>query len=241
MRLRGCLLVAVLIALATTNTRAIAPLGLEHEEWPDFRVASRSYTKTNMSTSVPMAPSPLIAEDSVLSSAYYDTLSILSSENFCSEFFGGPDSSVDIFNRFVNRVRKDHLQSPIGIRMSGLTTSVFNARTKKQYRLFDKVALNTKGPFYRQRVSNAEPVVPRVGSFQPNTREARMLIFLHELGHLVKKQDGDWLLPNDGGREDLSRNNTLKVEEVCGDEIKNVAKGETAPSGEVNSTQEQLF
>jgi len=35
----------------------------------------------------------LIAEDKVIRSAYYDTLSILSNNNKCSELFGGPSVS----------------------------------------------------------------------------------------------------------------------------------------------------
>lgn len=52
------------------------------------------------------APSSLIAQDKVLASAYFDTLSILSTTNGCSAFFGGPKASVDIFNQLIGRVRK---------------------------------------------------------------------------------------------------------------------------------------
>ena len=37
--------------------------------------------------------------------------------------------------------------------------------------------------------------VPGVGAFQPNTREARTLILLHELAHLIRGKDGRWLIP----------------------------------------------
>jgi len=53
-------------------------------------------------------------------------------------------------------------------------------------------------------------------------------MFLHELGHLLQGQSGDWLLPDDGGDEVLSRDNTRKIESVCGDQIKNLSKGNTA-------------
>jgi hypothetical protein len=42
----------------------------------------------------------------VLASAYIDTLSILSTNNGCSAFFGGPRASMDIFNQLLSRVRK---------------------------------------------------------------------------------------------------------------------------------------
>jgi len=37
----------------------------------------------------PSIPSPLLSEDKILETAYYDTLSILSTPNACSNFFGG--------------------------------------------------------------------------------------------------------------------------------------------------------
>lgn len=237
--MRRRFLFLILMSFAGTTAQATAPLGFEEEAWPDFREKSGSYAKTNLSTSASMVPSPLINEDKLLGSSYYDTLSILSSANNCSDFFGGPDASVDVFKRLMGRLRKEHNRSDIGMRMSGETTTVFNARTKARYRLFDQVSINTQGAFYKNRYSNAEPSIPRVGSFEPNTDEARMLIFLHELGHLVRGPDGKWLLPNDGNDENLSRNNTAKVEEVCGDEIKSAAKGEAGLKVDTETMQER--
>lgn len=51
-------------------------------------------------------------------------------------------------------------------------------------------------------------------------------MLLHELGHAVEV-DGKWLLPDDGRDEELSRRNTQKIEEVCGDQIRNMGKGDT--------------
>jgi len=94
--------------------------------------------------------------------------------------------------------------------------------------------LNTNGPFYRKRLSQAEPTMPRIGTFEPNTREIRVLIFLHELGHVIKGEDGKWLLPDDGKSDDLSRQNSQKIEDVCGEQIKGPrngsAKHEALPS-----------
>lgn len=53
-----------------------------------------------------------------------------------------------------------------------------------------------------------------------------MLILLHELGHVMKGKDGKLLLPDDGKSEELSRNNSRKIEEVCGDQIKGLGDGE---------------
>ena len=171
-------------------------------------------------------PSPLIAEDRILGEAYYDTLAILTSNNQCSEFFGGSESSVDIFNRLIERVRKDYLAVTIGIQMSGETFNAYNVRTKGRYRMFDKVSINANGPFYKQRYSDSQPTVPRVGSYSPNTREARALMLLHELGHVVEGKSGNWLLPDDGRDQSLSRENTERIQEICGDQIRTLAKGD---------------
>jgi len=172
-------------------------------------------------------PSPLIAQDKTFRDAYYDTLSILNGSNECSEFFGGPSKSVVAFNDLVARAKKEMFSSSIGIQMSGATTNVSSMATKSKYRLFDKVTINYNGPFYRHRSSESQPSMRGVGTFPPNTREVRVLMLLHELGHVVEV-DGKWLLPDDGLDADLSRSNTRKVENVCGDQIRNLGKGDTA-------------
>ena len=170
-------------------------------------------------------PSRLISEDGVIRSAYYDTLNILGTSNECSEFFGGPDKALDAFNDLIGKVRKEFFAPSIGIRMSGATTNVFSMKTRSKHRMFDKVSINTNGPFYRHRVAETQPSVLGIGRFQPNTREARVLMLLHELGHMVEA-DGKWLLPDDGRDAELSRINTRKVEDACGDQIRNMGKGD---------------
>jgi len=172
----------------------------------------------------PSIPSPL-SEDKILETAYYDTLTILSTPNACSNFFGGI-SVVESFNALISKVRKDYVSSAIGIRMSGTITNFFNFKTKNQYRLFNKVSINGNGPFYRKKTTTTEPSVPSVGRFGANTKEARVLMFLHELGHMVKGESGTWLLPDDGKDESQSRDNTKKIEDVCGEQIKNLSKGD---------------
>ena len=112
--------------------------------------------------------------------------------------------------------------------MSGATVNGFNLTTKTKYRLFDKVSINRNGPFYRRKYFISQPSVSGVGRFEPNTKEARVLMFLHELGHVIQGQGGDWLLPDDARDEALSRDNTRKIENVCGNQIKNLGKGDTA-------------
>jgi hypothetical protein len=176
----------------------------------------------------PAVPSPLINEDKVLGSAYYDTLSILSTPNECSDFFGGSSLSVEIFNSLIGKVRKEYLSTTVGIRMSGATMNVTNFETNSKYRLFDKVSINVNGPFYRKRYTSGTLFVPGIGTFRANTKEGRVLMFLHELGHIIQDQSGRWLLPDDGRDDQVSRENTRKIENVCGNQLKNLGKGDIA-------------
>lgn len=171
-------------------------------------------------------PLPVLNGDNALRVAYYDTLTILSEGKSCAYFFGGW-KAVDVFDQFIERVKKDYVAPSIGMRMSGHAVNFQNVETKTSYRLFDRVSINANGPFYNRKVSNTQAHVPGVGSFEPNSREVRVLMLLHELGHLVKGTDGKWLLPDDGASEDISRKNSEKVESVCGDEIRGLRKNDT--------------
>jgi len=88
------------------------------------------------------------------------------------------------------------------------------------------VSINANGAFYKNSHFNSEQRVPGVGSFRPNTREVRVLILLHELGHLMQGVDGKWLLPDDGGNESLSRSNSYKIEQVCAEQINGLSNGD---------------
>ena len=168
---------------------------------------------------------PLVLEDDVFGSAYYDTLAILRSENRCSEFFGGT-STVDIFDRLIAKMHKNYFSADIGIRMGGETENILDNQTNRRYRMFEKVELNGNGPFYKNKYSDSVRTLPGIGSYRPDTREARVLMLLHELGHTIKRDDGKWLLPNDGDDESLSRRNSLTVEKVCGEEISKLGRVE---------------
>jgi hypothetical protein len=111
--------------------------------------------------------------------------------------------------------------------MSGETVNIFNSITHREYRLFDKVSLNLNGPFYRRRFSNSEPSVPSVGTFDPDTKEVRVLILLHELGHLLKGITGNWLIPDDGNDSNQSRLNSLKIQKQCHEQLKALSKSKS--------------
>lgn len=177
-----------------------------------------------------LAPSPAITRDKLLSTAYYDTLSILMGSNRCSEYFGGSAFAVKVFDQFAARIGKSYLSGTVGMRMSGQLTDMFDADANKHYRMFEKVAINQDGAFYRRRLPNSGSSIPNMGSFQPGTKEARVLILLHELGHLIQDPKGEWLLPNDGLDEELSRKNSRRIEGVCREEILTLNKSTGIPT-----------
>jgi len=157
-----------------------------------------------------------------LDRAYLDALSILDQQGPCADFFGG-HAAEHVLEELVIELREQRISNTsIGIRMSGPFTSFPDAAQNISYRLFANAEVNTEGPFCKAKVFAPDPFVPGVGSFQPNTRHVRVLILLHELAHLIPGKDGAWLIPDDGDRPQLSRQNTKTVEFRCGKQIRDL-------------------
>jgi hypothetical protein len=155
-----------------------------------------------------------------LDRAYLDALNAVGQQNSCSEFFGG-GAAQGVLTELVINLRATRMNdSRIGVRMSAPFTLFVNAENGSSYRLFADAELNMAGPFYKAKVFAAEPFVPSVGSYRPNTREARALILLHELAHLIEGKNKTWLIPDDGDSPQLSRLNTTTVESKCGRQIR---------------------
>ncbi|HVF27251.1 MAG TPA: hypothetical protein VM943_03350 [Pyrinomonadaceae bacterium] len=172
----------------------------------------------------PAAPVPtpltLTTNDAIKSSLYMDVFNILKDDNSCSRFFGGPPSAVHVLNQLTLQFRKEPLRSNlVGFQMSGHYINISNRQTGASYRLFDKAIANSRGPIYNRNPHDAE-VRRSIGRFQIHTREAKTLMLLHELGHLLPGKDGNWLLPNDGGNHVLSTQNSRTVEQHCLDQIR---------------------
>ncbi len=149
-------------------------------------------------------------------SSYMDVYRILREENSCSRFFGGPVRSVHAFNNFARKLRLKYLdQRGVAIRMSGGFVVYNDQRTGARFRLFEESVINTSGPFFMNATVGPRPSRMMVGRFPVPGRGARALTLLHELGHLVRGERGEWLLPNDGGDQRLSERNTREVEGRC--------------------------
>jgi len=185
---------------------------------------TRSIHAGNKAKTAPL-PSALFLpnanQQTLLNQAYLDALSILREDNSCSAFYGGP-LAIESLNRLKEQLVLKHLDDTVVVRMTGETMKVTNLRYRlTSYRLFDKAELNLDGPFYRVSPSHPHRII---GRFRPNTREARVTILLHELGHLIETPDKQWLLPNDGTDERLSDENTARVIAVCGRQIRSLRR-----------------
>ncbi len=147
MRLRDCLIAATLmsVTLITSLASTLPPVLIGRTECADGSLRPSAPARM-----VVPAPPVLIAEDEVLESVYYNTLAILSTSNRCSDFFGGPTASMEVFSRLMGQVRKEFLHPSVAMRMHGETINAEDARTNTRYRLFSKVSINTNGPFYRR-------------------------------------------------------------------------------------------
>src|SRR6185312_7922180 len=160
-----------------------------------------------------------VAKLSPLDKAYLDVYSILRDSNECSEFFGGP-AAIEVLNQLTRQLRPAYFDRSIGLRMTGRISYAMNDATRLSYRIFETAQLNTNGPFFKTSAFPTDSVIARVGEFSPNTSEARLTILLHELGHMIQRPNGDWVLPNDGDNPATSKENTQKVIDVCRNQIK---------------------
>lgn len=154
-----------------------------------------------------------------LERAYVDVYRILAVDTQCGKFFGA--GSRDVLDQFIVTLRDRTLYDPsIAMRLSGSFTRSVIPKEGTEYRLFERAEINRHGAFYRSRTVFTDGFVPGVGSFHSDTREARVLILLHELAHLIKGANGAWLIPDDGKNEQLSRINNKTVESQCGEQIR---------------------
>ena len=150
--------------------------------------------------------------------AYLDVYTILKSNNQCSSLFGGP-LAITALNELVRNLKPRYLDKKIAIRMSGQTTTVHSNLTGFMFRSFERAEVNLGGSFYR---ANSRSAI--VHEFQPNTRETRVVVLLHELGHMVKKNKDEWVLPDDGTNPSLSVQNSQTVVSACREEIKGLSR-----------------
>ena len=199
-------LLAIALLLATSLTTLGSPLFEDEQRNRLKALRTRSVERIHLTP---------------LDRAYLDAYELLGFDRQCGQFFGG-NTARQILDEFVIRLRTRRLNnSLIGLQMSGtFTITLVEPNEGVSYRLFERVEINSIGAFYRSKVSPADAFVPNVGSFRPNSREARALMLLHELAHLIRGRDGKWLIPDDGDSAALSSLNTLTLETRCGQQLR---------------------
>ncbi|HSE16287.1 MAG TPA: hypothetical protein VLB46_04495 [Pyrinomonadaceae bacterium] len=160
-----------------------------------------------------------IEKDWNITRAYIDVFKILSNPNTCSEFYGGSRTATTVLNGLVIRVKTQPLLREVSFQMAGSPRIIRDPATGAFYRLFEKTTVNINGSFYQRRAEPMRKFPSDVGDFAPGSRPARALILLHELGHLIQGENGDWLIPDDGFNGEQSKVNTLRVQQVCRKEL----------------------
>jgi hypothetical protein len=229
MRLRHCLIASALL-LCWRAPVAAQEINFEADLESNRRTPGPFFALSETPDAViphlpalPVArPTPLAlkGKDATYRAAYQDTFAVLSAANPCSDFFGGA-FALEVFNDLAAQLKKHVVENQnIGALMKGETKIVVKVSTGQSYRLFERAALNSNGAFFRDSSLFSRAPVARVGSFAPNTRQARVLLLLHELAHLIRQPDGRWLIPNDGLDTTQSERNMAIVESVCGAEIR---------------------
>ena len=174
----------------------------------------------------------------LLDRAYLDAFTILNDENECSRFFGGKPA-ISALTELVLQLKPRYLAEDIAIQMTGNTTHYLSNRTGFSFRLFDKAEINLAGSFFR----SSDPSKRRVSVtsvFRPNTRETRVVVLLHELGHLVRTADRRWVLPDDGADPSLSSENTERVVSACRQQIESLSRMTHAQELEMALSDAQL-
>lgn len=179
-----------------------------------YAVPTEAQTTTDANTPVPTALT-LTKRDRELTQAYADVFKILNDQNDCSSFYGGPRTATTVLNSFLPAVESHRLTRDVTFVMTGRPRLLQDPVSRASYRLFDKVTVNTNSSFYLRRMDSLLRFPSDVGRFPPGTRPARALILLHELGHLIQGQNGDWLIPDDGFDDAQSQRNTLRIQQAC--------------------------
>lgn len=180
---------------------------------------NNSAKPATISLKLPVPILNLPARPSLIDKAYLDAYTILSENNSCSNFFGGPRLATVVLNALRPRLETALVTNNVGIIMSGPLISATDAGTGLAYRLFKKAQVNLIGPFFRSTNNQSQTFFRSIGRYPANTRKARVLMLLHEMGHLVPSANGGWLLPDDADNHIQVSINTDLVMQRCGAQI----------------------
>src|SRR5215510_4301970 len=118
------------------------------------------------------APAQLVIQkkDWNFNQAYSDVYKILSNQNTCSRFYGGPGTATIVLNGFVRNVKSQPLTPEVAFRMAGRLRLI--REPGASYRLFERALVNTNGSFYQRREDPMRKFPSDVGSFSAGSRPA---------------------------------------------------------------------
>jgi hypothetical protein len=161
-------------------------------------------------------PGPLVMShrDSSFKRAYSDVFAMLHEGNSCSQFYGGPRLATTVLNSFITQIKPGLLLREVSMEMSGSLQLIHEQSTGASYRLFGRAVVNVNGSFYNHRPDPSEQS-RYIGKYLSGTRSARALILLHEMAHLIRAENGAWLIPDDGNDRLRSTDNTRRVQRAC--------------------------
>src|SRR5215813_11244213 len=80
----------------------------------------------------------LTKRDREITQAYDDVFKILSDQNPCSRFYGGPRTATTVLNNFVPAVESHRLMRDVTFKMSGRLRLLEEPVSHTSYRLFEK-------------------------------------------------------------------------------------------------------
>jgi hypothetical protein len=187
-------------------------------------VTAEKLMVTSAGTAATSDTQVVAGKDYSIKRAYQDVFEILAAQNTCSDFYGGSRLATTVLKQLVGNVVHGSLPDFVSFQMTGHPREFRDPASGGVYRLFDRAIINPDGAFYLRRISLSQRLPRNVGTFLPGTRPARALILLHELGHLIKGSDGQWLLMNDGTDTWKSKENTARIERACGAQLQVLAK-----------------
>src|SRR5215212_2594351 len=119
----------------------------------------------------PPAPQLLPPAGLADADAYADAFRVLSEENSCSRFYGGPHLALTVLNSLALQLRRRSLgPGPVGIKMSGDYTIYRDGASGGTYRLFEEAFINSSGPFLL-RVALPRAPSMQIGRFAAATRQ----------------------------------------------------------------------
>lgn len=221
----------ILKTVETTAASRSAEVDSNAEENPKVALSTNNpsiHGRVNLS--IPAQPlwSSSSQQPTLIDKTYLDAYTILRENNSCSKFFGGPRIATVVLNSLYPRLETSLIENHVGISMSGSITLITDFQTGVSYRLFKRALVNLKGPFYRSANSKSQSFFHKIGYYLANTREARVTMLLHELGHLLRGPDGSWLLPDDGDDYVQVAANTATIMSKCSEQIKSLSM-ESAP------------